>query len=614
MGHLDLGADGRLVWSLERAGVRCIEASPLGVVVDNVDLGLGVSLGVPAATEVREIFPWRGIKSTATNHCWSYVVPVRHVGSGREWTVEVRAFDDGFAFRYRVPGAAGGTRRVQRETTAWTLPAAAEVWVQDNTGDYEGAYHAAKTAEIQPTAKVGNGTRPVRLGPPVTAVLPGGGYVLLSEANLFGYSGMSLRPTGTPRLEVVHEDDPEGFDLAGTITSPWRVTIAVSDLQGLVTSDVIPSLADAPDPKLFPQGARTEWIRPGRALITWCVFGNDGAQWHLQKWFVDQCAALKCEYLLVDAGWRSERWGWLKNGGDVWARLKELCEYGAARGVGIVVWHAYPEGRDDSPGLTRPEARQEFFRRCGEAGVRGVKIDFFNSERLEVVRVYEELARLAAENRVTINFHGAHKPTGEVRTWPNEITREGIREQEYVLWSELPLEHYAALPFTRLAVGHADFLPLYVRTQFLRNTTAAFQAATALISHSSFISWPDHPDDYLASPFLGFMQNVPLVWDETRVLAGSEIGRLAALARRSGDEWYVGVVNGTDVGRSWSTDLSFLPPGRYVATLYRDAAPHRTLPAIETGREFRGGADERLTADLMGGGGFVAWIRPQRKP
>lgn len=612
VGRLDIDAAGRLTWSLDRAGTSCITTSPVGITVDGVELGSGVRLGNPTVREIRETFAWRGIKATATNHCRAYTLPVRHLDSGLEWTLELRSFDDGFAFRYLVPGQ--GPRRVRGESTAWTLPADAEAWFQSNTGDYEGAYQHARASAIPTETKTSSGPRPVRLGPPVTATLPHGGLVLLTEANLVNYSGMTLRPAGDGRLEAVFEDDPEGFTLEGEIRSPWRVTLAVADLQGLVTSDILPSLCDPPDPKLFPGGAKTDWIRPGRALITWCVFGNDGAQWHLQKWFVDQCVAMRCEYLLVDAGWRTERWGWLRDGGDVWARLKELCAYAESRGVGIVVWHAYPEGRDDGPGLTRPEARRELFQRCGAAGVKGVKIDFFNSERLEVVRVYTELARLAAENRITINFHGAHKPTGEVRTWPNEITREGIREQEYVLWTELPLDHYAALPFTRLAVGHADFLPTYVRTRYLRNTTAAFQAATAIVANSSFISWPDHPDDYLASPLLGLIQALPLVWDETRVLAGSEIGRLAAFARRSGDDWFLGVLNGTDEARAWSTDLSFLRPGRHVATLYRDAAPHRTLPAIETGRELVGGPDGRLTTELSGGGGFVAWIRPQRKP
>ncbi|MCC6232317.1 MAG: glycoside hydrolase family 97 catalytic domain-containing protein, partial [Verrucomicrobiales bacterium] len=466
------------------------------------------------------------------------------------------------------------------------------------------------------------GEQPVTLGPPVTAILPGVGYVLITEGNLREYSGMTLRPTGTSRLVAAFEDDPAGFTLENEILSPWRVTVVAPDLNALVNSDVLPNLCEPPDPKLFPEGPHTAWIQPGRALVTWCVFGNDGAQWPLQKWFVDQAAALRHELLLIDAGWRTERWGWLKHGGDVWARLKELCDYAATRRVGIVVWHAYPEGRDDGPGLTRPEARRELFARCAAAGVKGVKIDFFNSERLEVVRVYEELARLAAEHHLTINFHGAHKPTGEVRTWPNEITREGIREQEYVLWDSLPLEHYAALPFTRLAVGHADFLPAYVQTKYLRNTTATFQAATAIIATSSFTSWPDHPEDYLVSPFLGLLQAIPNAWDETRVLPGSAIGNLVAFARRSGPDWFVAVLNGTDQRRTWSTDTSFLPNGEFVATLYRDASPHRTLPAIQTGRVLRGSSGagapqasaDSLQADLESGGGFVAWIRPRPQP
>ena len=92
-----------------------------------------------------------------------------------------------------------------------------------------------------------------------------------------------------------------------------------------------------------------------------------------------------------------------------------------------------------------------------------------------------------------INFHGSQKPTGEVRTWPHQVTQEGIREQEYLLWGDLPLPHYSALPFTRMAVGHADFLPGYVRKKYLKNTSATFQMALAVIANSSFLCWPDHP-------------------------------------------------------------------------------------------------------------------------
>lgn len=608
--RVNVDAGGRLTWSLARGSDELIAATPLGIVVDGSDLGLGVSLGEAVVSEVVEVYPWRGNKRQATNHCRVVRLPVRQRGGAAHWELEARIFDDGFAYRYRVPGE--GPRKVTGEVSGWTLPGNAEAWFQTNTGDYEGAYQRAKPAAIPLEVKTDRGVRPVHLGPPVTVELAGGGYLLLTEARLVGYSGMTLRPTGTPRLAAVFEDDPDGFVVNGEVLSPWRVTLAVPDLEALVNCDVVPSLCDPPDPAWFPKGAHTDWLKSGRALITWCVFGNDGAQWHLQKWFVDQCAALRCEYLLIDAGWRSERWGWLKDGGDVWARLKEICDYGATRGVGIVVWHAYPEGREDGPGLTRPEARRDLFQRCQEAGVRGVKVDFFNSERRDVVAVYEDLARLAAEHHLLINFHGANKPTGEVRTWPNEITREGIREQEYLLWGQLPREHYAALPFTRMAVGHADFLPTYVKAKYLRNTTAVFQMATAIVAPTSFLCWPDHPDDYRASVFLGLIQDLPLDWDETRVLPGSAIGRLAAFARRAGDTWYVGVLNGTDGAVQWSTDLGFLGDGEFIGTLYRDGEPLPTGVTTEVGTVLKRGMG--LGAELAPGGGFVGWLRPRVQP
>ncbi|MHB8863755.1 MAG: glycoside hydrolase family 97 protein [Pirellulaceae bacterium] len=607
--QVESAADGRLSWSLERTGSRIFDASPLGITIEGVDLGQGVSLGEVTSSLIHETFVTRGVKREATNHCRAYHVPVRHEASGVDWILEARLFDDGFAWRYRVPGT--GSRRVTGEASAWTLPETAWAWFQTDTRNYEGEYQRVRADEIPRQIQTDDGLRDVQFGPPVTLELDGGGFALISEANLRHYSGMTLRRGTDRRLEAVFDDDPQGFTLVGEIVSPWRVTVVVPTLNGLVNSDVIAGLGDAPDPQLFPQGGREEWIRPGRALVTWCVFGNDGAQWHLQKWFVDQCAALHCEFLLLDGGWRSEQWGFLAGGADPWARLKELCEYAAGKGVGIVVWHAFPEGRDDSPGLTRPEAREEFFRRCDEAGVKGVKIDFFDSESLEVVEAWEDLTRRAATHHLTINFHGANKPTGETRTWPNHITREGLREQEYLLWGNLSRAHYAALPFTRLAVGHGDFLPGYVRQKYHQNTRAVFQMGTAIVATSPFLCWPDHPDDYRASLFFGLVQAMPVVWDETRVLPGSEIGRRVAFARRAGSEWFVAALNCEDQANAWELELGWLGNGEFTGTLYRDDVRTEAGVAVETGQELDG--QQTLRLELPPGGGFVGWLKPRLK-
>ena len=448
------------------------------------------------------------------------------------------------------------------------------------------------------------------VGPPLTVAYADGTFGLISEANLFHYSGLTLRPEGNALFRAAFEDDREGWMQEGTIVSPWRVIVLARDLNELVNSDIIAALCEPPDPQWFPEGMNTPWIRPGKAPCTWMVFGNDGAQWDKQRWFVDVAAATGCQYLLVDAGWRSERWGWRKNGGDVWSRAAELCRYAAEREVGIVLWHAYPDGREDSPGLTTVEAREEFFRNCQQAGVKGVKIDFFNSESKAVIVAYEDLLRRAAKYQLMVNFHGANKPTGEARTWPNEITREGIREQEYVLWGTLPLSHYGALPFTRMAAGHADFLPGYVQKRYLKNTASIFQMASVVVFSSPFLCWPDNPEAYLHSPLLEFVRNVPVTWDETRVLPGSKIGETVIFARRKGANWYVAALNCRKEPQELELDVTPLDVMKHVMSTYRDNTESGGYQI-----EFDRGLPPtgKLTVTLPSGGGFLAHFAPPKE-
>jgi alpha-glucosidase len=606
--QLTTDAAGQLEYAVTSDGHVRLAAARAGIVVEGRDLGGAVELRKPLTWRVAETFAWRGNKTLATNRCLAASVPVRPKSDAPEWTIEVRVFDDGAAFRYRVPGT--GRRRVQGETTAWQIPADSTLWLQTDTDDYEGNYHAVRADQVPLEETSENRKRPTHIGPPMTVVYADGAVGLISEAALFRYSGLTLRPLGGARFAAAFEDDPQGWSEEGEIVSPWRVLVLARDLNGLVNSGVIPALCPPPDPELFPDGMNTAWLRPGKAPCTWMVFGNDGAQWDKQKWFVDVSAAIGCEYLLVDAGWRSARWGWLKDGGDVWARAAELVRYGAGRGVGIVLWHAYPEGRDDSPGLTTMEAREEFFRECQRAGVKGVKVDFFSSESRATVEAYEDLARRAARHQLLINFHGANKPTGEARTWPNEITREGIREQEYVLWDTLPLTHYGALPFTRLVAGHADFLPGYLQERHLKNTTRVFQMASVIVFSSPFLCWPDNPEAYLHSPWLHFVRSVPVVWDETRVLPGSVIGETVIFARRKGDEWYVAALNCRETAQTLALDLAPLGISGKELTVYRDRGG-KVGAEIVTG--IRGpAAGGRFRESLPAGGGFIAHFGPAR--
>ena len=604
--HASTDGRGHLVYSVTDNGRPRLEPAEAGVIVDGVDLGAGARLGTPKTRSISEVFPWRGNKTQATNRCQAFEIPVRSP-AGLEWTWEVRVFDDGVAFRYRVPGT--GSRRVLGEATSWQLPRQSTVWFQTNTRNYEGVYQACRADRIPLKEEVQKKKRPVYLGPPVTVIFEDG-FGLISEASLVHYSGMTLRPQGGAKFRAAFEDDPEGWSQDGPILSPWRVMVLSNDLDGLVNSDVIPALCEPPDQELFPDGMNTAWLKPGKAPCTWMVYGNDGARWDRQKWFVDLSAAMGCEYLLVDAGWRTEKWGWLADGGDLWTRAAELCRYAAKRNVGIFLWHAFPDGRSDGPGLATVEAREELFRNCRKAGVKGVKIDFFDSESKSVIDAYEDLLRRSAKYQLLIDFHGANKPSGEARTWPNEITREGIREQEYVLWSELPLAHYGALPFTRMAAGHADFLPGFVQPRFLKNTTPIFQMACVVVFSSPFLCWPDNPEAYLNSPLLQFVRSVPVTWDETRILPGSAIGDTVIMARRKGAAWYVAVLNCRSESRRLSLDLSSLDsPGKEL-TLYGDGPGGQ---GYRIDRGWHPSSPGKLSVALEPGGGFLAHLGPPKK-
>ncbi|MFO1449397.1 MAG: glycoside hydrolase family 97 catalytic domain-containing protein [Opitutaceae bacterium] len=612
---LDADASGHLEYRIESDRAVRVHPSPVGVIVDGLDLGARTAPGEPHRREMNEGFPWRGNKTEAFNRCHVAEIPMHTpLGDGRTaaWTLEVRVFDDGAAFRYRVPGQ--GARQVAGESTGWQLPPEATVWFQTSTSSYEEVYRPSRVEALplEETDKKGAKHR-VHLGPPATVVYADGSYGMLTEAALRNYSGLTLRVEGGGRLSAAFRDDAKGWTHDGDLLSPWRVLVLARDLDRLVNSDVIAALCDPPDPTLFPEGMNTAWIKPGKAICTWIVFGNDGAAWERQRWFVDHCVAVGAEYLLVDGGWQSEQWGWRKGGADPWARLNELVAYGRERGVGILLWHAYADHRNDGPGLTTPAAREQFFRRCHEAGVAGVKLDFFEGESKAQVEVREELLRLAARYRLAVNFHGVNKPTGEPRTWPNEVTREGIREQEYLLWTELPLPHYGALPFTRMAAGHADFLPGFVRAHYLKNTTLAFQLASIVVYSTPFLCWPEHPEAYLQSAALPLVRTMPVTWDETRVLPGSVLGETVLMARRKDTQWYVAGLNCRPQPATLHFDLSILQGAGSVRemTVYLEG-DRRTSCRVDERRAPP--PDGRFAVTVPPGGGVLLHLNPPPQP
>ncbi len=240
-----------------------------------------------------------------------------------------------------------------------------------------------------------------------------------------------------------------------------------------------------------------------------------------------------------------------------------------------------------------------------------MKIDFEPQADVRWANWYDEALRDAAARKLMVDFHGANKPVGRERTWPNEITRESIRGHEYQILRyhrTLPPQHDTILPFTRFVIGPGDYTPTVFNPRELRGYTWARELSQAIVFTSPFLCYADHPTNYLNNPAVDVMKAIPSTWDETVVLPGSGIGKCAAFARRSGKQWFVGVING---GEATTLDfpLDFLGRGKFQMIQLGDAT-ERPTPGSARKKSSLAGIQVKLS--FRPSGGCVIELKPQK--
>lgn len=585
---IEVASGGQLTWMATLEGQPVIDPSPLGIVLDETNLGAGVAIRAIDQYRVNETYPWRGVHARAVNRANGARITADHAASGRPFVVDARAADDAVAFRILVQGSG---RRVPDAASAFRIPAGSTVWSHGLRNHYEDQYDKRRMEDV-PQGEWA--------GPPVTFRLPNGaGYASITEAGLRDYPGMALQadignvwrerlghshPPSYPYILRYKEDNAKRLSvpaaIEGPITTPWRVVMVGRTLDALVNSDAVHNLAPPPDPRLFPDRGAADWIRPGRAV--WRYLDGGENSFEGIKEFSRLAGELGFEYQVVEGLWQK----WTDD------QVKELVEYSRARHVGIFLWR-------HSNTLQDRGARRALFEKVSKAGVVGLKIDFFDHEAKEVIDLYHAILRDAAEYRLMVNFHGANKPTGESRTWPNEITREGIYGLEHrsaKSWATFN----ATMPFVRMLAGHADYTPV-VFGERRKETSWAHQIATAVVLTSPLLVYGGHPASLLASPAADVIRSIPSVWDETRVLPPSEIGELAVFARRRRNVWFVGALNGPSA-RTITVNPSFLGSGNYVLTIVRDDPASDAAVQVER-RDIRGA--QPLEMAMRPAGGFV---------
>lgn len=515
-----------------------INRSKLGILVNGISFGEQVSkLDVVESGEVDEIRSYNSHIEDSEN---TYRYADFEVASQQgRFVLQTRVYDDAFAFRYMVNDSAW--HHVQKELTSWHVSDHPDVWFFEREShwklkSYAGIWTKTSLDSLATISKMG----PVQ-GKPLIMQWPSQ-YAMITEAALANYSGMRLRATDSCELHVDFTED-DGFEVQGKLVTPWRVIVFSEDLNGLVNSNTIPNLNPLPADEHF---ADMDWVKPGRSVWSWWSRDSTYMSEANEQAFIDAAHDLEFEYALIDDGW--ETWP------DKWQQLQALIRYATDRGVGLWVWK-------DSKQIKALPEMQSFLDSASWAGAVGVKVDFMNSEAKEWIDFELTLLKEAALRKLMVNFHGCHASTGEYITYPNELTREGIRGIELnIMGKPLPASHNAALPFTRLLTGPGDYTPLAFSQP--GNTTWAHQLATAFTMDSYFMCMAEDPQMILNEPGLrsvvALLKNLPVVWDETVVLPQSEIGALVLLARKSTGVTYLIAINGESNTQNIEVNLSDL--------------------------------------------------------
>ena len=598
------------------------------VVVDNSKLGLKFrnadALGALEVVDVREEkidnrwFNPFGIKLQYEDKCVETTIQLRERdGARRRLGLVARAYDDGFAFRYVVPKGSGfadetGEFCIESENTEFTFGADYDCWAtfyRNHNTSQEEEFPQRKLSDIKPDAFVG-----------APLVVHGNGfYAALTESDLIDWAGALFTGSSDVQNSVSIQLAPRKDGRGAVVSkegarSPWRVALLgkkpvdIINNSGIILNTATPCVLND-----------VSWIQPGNASWNWWAPKSGELTFDLFKDLIDFSADMGWAYVLVDAGW--SQLSDPDSDGNVSVQyrprmdLPRTIAYAREKGVRVLVWFHYTD-------LVKVGAR-EALKQCAEWGVAGVKIDFMDSHNQEMVQWLTEVVQIAAEYKLLVDYHGMYKPTGFERTYPNQITREGIRGNEYNRWGRQSTTHTATLPFTRCVLGPGDYTPGGFRNETTRSFkslndlkdpqetcrvigTRARELALCAIISSPLRCLCDLPQNYRGQPGLEFLRDLPTVWKETRALEGT-IGESLVLLRRSGDDyWLSGITN--EEGRDFEVALDFLPEGvAFEGTLYADAQETRDDPnRIEiTTKTYRRGDVLRVTAAPDGGWNLV---------
>jgi alpha-glucosidase len=547
-------------------------------------------------------------------------IPIMDEITKRKINFVVRVFNDGIGFRYEFPDdIANHSFILTDEKTTFNFTNNTTVralFLPNYTSSHEGLYHTLSLKDVK---------EDTLMDLPTLFETPDHIFVGVTEANLLNYAGMYLsKQNGDLSTKLSPLPNQTEIKVKANLPhhSPWRVFLISDRIGALIESNIITNLAE-------PQKlGDVSWIKPGKTTFPWWngnvvpdTINAPGNNFVTNKYYIDFCARNNIQYhSVVEYGLHE----WYTNDGagfvpgpnvDVTKPvpgldIQQVCDYAKQQGVDIRVWVYW---------TALYKKLDSAFTQFEKWGIKGMMVDFLDRDDQEMVNIQTEILEKAAQHHLHIQFHGAYKPTGLNRTYPNEFTREGTLNYEVNKWNKLITpDHDIYMPFTRMLAGSTDYhlggfraVPDSIfKIQYTRPLmlgTRCHMLAMYIVLENYLGMVCDYPEAYENQPGFEFIKEVPTVWDETKVL-DAKVDEFIAIARRKNDHWYIGTINNHE-SRQIQIPLHFLSDGEYIAEIYSDAKDVTINPNHLNKQTIIVKKDAAISLQLESGGGAAIVLK-----
>ena len=610
---------GDKIWISEKSnGKTILDLSEIAIRLDNETLGKNAKVLKIENKKVNELVkPVVKVKSATIVNNYNEL----KIYFDSDFTISIRVFNEGFAYRF-------GTQKnkeiiVESETGEYKFPENHMLWwgKESNFQSHNQVFFDYKSLRNVKSSEM--------TSLPLVVFPTAGPKIVITETDLMDYPGMWLKGTDSNTLSRVSAKFPKTLEQKsdrvlpitaresyiaktnGNRDFPWRIFVIAEKDSDLITNQMPYLLSDTCQIK------DTDWIKPGKVAWDWWnannLYGVDfkaGINTQTYKYYIDFASKYGIENIIIDEGWYPL--------GDMLTlvpdiNMEEIVAYGEKKNVGVILWCVWKTLDNQLDGA---------FRQFDNWGIKGIKVDFMNRDDQQMVNYYEKIAKKAAEHKLLVDFHGAYKPAGLLRMYPNVLTIEAVNGGEEFKWvSQQSPEHDLVVPFGRMLAGPMDFTPGAMHNAQEKDYKAIFDTPMSLGTRchqlAMFVCYEsplqmlcDSPSNYYKEPeCMEFLSKVPSVWDETVVL-DAKVSDYLSIARRNGDAWFVGGMTDWD-SRDMKLDFSFLPKGKkYSMTLYQDGV-NANQNAIDFKQiKITVDSNYKNTINLAKGGGFAAMLLP----